>query len=308
MNYERMEAMMVDEQVLNLRRQREAERRAGLLRPLDEARGGLRITITSGKGGVGKSNFALNTAIAMAGLGKKVLLVDADTNLANLDLLLGISPKYNLADVVTGNKTMREIVLPGPGGIDILPGASGDIFMLGLDEQVEYRLLDSFAELEENHDVIIIDTGAGLSRQIISFAVSADEVVIVTSQEPTSRADAYAMIKIISQHRPTLPIHLLVNMVRSADEAMDVYDGLNLVVQTFLKFSVKYLGYIPFDPNVMASVAIQKPLMIEHPRSSASVAIRMTAHKLLRGINAPASDEKPSLLARMFQPRGSNEA
>ena len=299
--------MMADDQIQNLRRQREAERRAGLLRPLDEARGGLRITITSGKGGVGKSNFALNTAIAMAGLGKKVLLVDADTNLANLDLLLGISPKFNLADVVTGNKTMRDIVIPGPGGIDILPGASGDIFMLGLDEQVEFRLLDSFSQLEEDHDVIIIDTGAGLSRQIISFAVSADDVVIVTSQEPTSRADAYAMIKIISQHRPTLPIHLLVNMVRTADEAIEVYDGLNLVVQTFLKFSVKYLGYIPFDPNVMASVAAQRPLMIEHPRTSASVAIRMTAHKLLRGVNLPVTEEKQSLLSRMFQTRGRGE-
>lgn len=298
---------MADDQILNLRRQREAERRAGLLRPLDEARGGLRITVTSGKGGVGKSNFALNTAIAMAGLGKKVLLVDADTNLANLDLLLGISPKFNLADVVTGNKTMRDIVIPGPGGIDILPGASGDIFMLGLDEQVEFRLLDSFSQLEEDHDVIIIDTGAGLSRQIISYAVSADDVVIVTSQEPTSRADAYAMIKIISQHRPTLPIHLLVNMVRTADEAIEVYDGLNLVVQTFLKFSVKYLGYIPFDPNVMASVAAQRPLMIEHPRTSASVAIRMTAHKLLRGVNLPVAEEKQSLLSRMFQTRGRGE-
>jgi flagellar biosynthesis protein FlhG len=294
---------MVDDQVDRLRQQREAEKRAGFLRPIEESRGGLRITITSGKGGVGKSNFALNTAIAMAGLGKRVLLVDADTNLANLDLLLGITPKFNLADVVTGSKSMKDIDIAGPGGIDILPGASGDIFMLGLDEQVEYRLLDSFTELEESHDVIIIDTGAGLSRQIVSYAASADDVVVVTSPEPTSRADAYAMIKVISQSRPTLPLHLLVNMVRSAEEAMDVFDGLNLVVQTFLKFPIRYLGHVPFDPNVMNSVATQHALMLEYPRSAASVAIRMTAHKLLRGVNIPSPEEKESLLSRMFQSR-----
>lgn len=297
----------MDDQAEQLRQQRDAERRAGLLRPVEEARGGLRITVTSGKGGVGKSNFALNAAIAMAGLGKKVLLVDADTNLANLDLLIGMSPSFNLADVVTGGKTMQEIIIRGPGGIDILPGASGDIFMLGLDEQVESRLVDSFSELEETHDVIIIDTGAGLTRQIVAYATCADDVVVVTSPEPTARADAYAMIKVISQQRPTISIHLLVNMVKSAEEAMDVYDGLNLVVQTFLKFSIKYLGHLPFDANVMTAVAAQRPLMLEFPRSSSSVAIRMTAHKLLRGINIPSAAEKESLLSRMFQSRRRDE-
>jgi len=292
---------MANDQAGQLRRQREGERRAGILRPLEEARGGLRICITSGKGGVGKSNFALNSAIALAGLGKKVLLVDADTNLANLDLLLGISPRYNLADVVTGDKTLKEVIVPGPGGTSILPGASGDIFMLGLDDDVENHLVDSFSELEESYDLIIIDTGAGLNRQIVTYATSADEVVIVTSPEPTARADAYAMVKVISQARPTVPIHLLVNMVKSAEEGMDVFDGLNLVVQTFLKFSIKYLGHLPFDPNVMAAVAAQKPLMLEYPRSAASVAIRMTSHKLLRGVNLSTASVRESLVTRVFQ-------
>ena len=204
---------------------------------------------------------------------------------------------------MTGGKTMEEIIVPGPGGIDILPGASGDIFMLGLDEEVEGHLIESFSELEENHDVIIIDTGAGLSRQIVTYAASADEVVVVTSPEPTARADAYAMVKVISQARPTLPIKLLVNMVKNAEEGMDVFDGLNLVVQTFLKFTIKYLGHLPFDPNVMAAVAAQKPLMLQFPRTSAAVAIRMTAHKLIRGVNIPSSDERESLLSRVFQQR-----
>jgi len=294
---------MVNDQAGGLRKQREEERRAGIIKPVEEAHGGIRITITSGKGGVGKSNFALNTAIALAGLGKRVLLVDADTNLANLDLLLGLTPRYNLADVVTGGKTMSEIIIAGPGGINILPGASGDIFMLGLDDEVENHLVESFAELELNHDVIIIDTGAGLSRQIVTYAAAADEVVIVTSPEPTARADAYAMVKIISQARPTVPIHLLVNMVKSAEEGMDVFDGLNLVVQTFLKFSIKFLGHLPFDPNVMAAVASQKPLMLEHPRSAAAVAIRMTAHKLLRGVSNQTSAERDSMFARVISQR-----
>jgi len=298
---------MANDQAGQLRRQREEERRAGIIKPVEEARGGLRITVTSGKGGVGKSNFALNSAIAMAGLGKKVLLVDADTNLANLDLLLGLTPRYNLADVVTGGKTIQDVIVEGPGGINILPGASGDIFMLGLDDDVENQLVESFSDLEESHDVIIIDTGAGLSRQIVTYAAAADDVVIVTSPEPTARADAYAMVKVISQARPTVPIHLLVNMVKTAEEGMEVFDGLNLVVQTFLKFSVKYLGHLPFDPNVMAAVAAQKPLMLEYPRTAAAVAMRMTAHKLLRGVNAVSSAERDSFLARLFQQRRKND-
>lgn len=297
---------MVDDQVTRLREQRESERRSGIIKPADEARGGLRITVTSGKGGVGKSNFSLNASIAIAGFGKKVLLIDADTNLANLDLLLGLTPRYNLADVVTGGQKIEEVIVHGPGGIDILPGASGDIFMLGLDDQVENRLIDSFSSLEQQYDVIVIDTGAGLSRQIVNYAVSADDVVIVTSPEPTARADAYAMVKVISQARPTIPIHLLVNMVRSSEEAAEVYDGLNLVVQTFLKFSIKYLGHLPFDPNVMAAVAQQKALMTEYPRSAASVAIRMTAHKLIRGVNTMTPGSKESLISRVFQQKKSD--
>ncbi len=292
---------MLNDQGQSLRIQSKTERNMETGKEVKRSRGVLRISVTSGKGGVGKSNFALNTSIVLASLGQKVLLIDADTNLANLDILLGLNPPYYLSDVITGDRTMKEIITKGPGGIDILPGSSGVIEMLELDDEVQRQLIESFNELEEQYDILIIDTGAGLTPHIISYATSADEVIVITTPEPTSTTDAYAMIKVISHHSPAMRINLLVNMARSSEDAMDVYDRLNLVVQNFLSIPIDFLGFLPVDPNVGSAVAHQSPFVLEFPKCSASSAIRMTTRKLITGSRKKSTQERGSLFSRIIK-------
>lgn len=269
------------DQAERLRQMKKLERSTKLTGEPPKVVDPVRVSITSGKGGVGKSNIALNTSIALSSFGRKVLLIDADTNLANLDILFGINPKYNLSDVIAGDKSMEEIIVRGPEGIEILPGSSGMVEMLDLEEEVQRHLTTSFRELEKNRDFVIIDTGAGLTKYILSIATSSDEVIIVTNPEPTAITDAYAMIKLISHRSPLVRLHLLVNMVKSAEEASDVYEKLNLVVQNFLSVPISYLGHIPRDPNVGTAVTHQTPFLMAFPKCTASIALRMTTRKLM---------------------------
>jgi len=286
-----------EDQADRLRRLKQAERNHQTGRQKRGGSGALRIAVTSGKGGVGKSNFALNCAVALALMRQKVLLIDADTNLANLDILIGINSRFNLSDVIAGEKFMREIIMPGPGGIDILPGSSGVLEMLDLDLQVQRRLVETFSELEQEYNFILIDTGAGLTPSILSYVSAADEVALITNQEPTSIADAYAMIKVVTHRNPTLPIRLMVNLAPSQEAALDVYDRINLVAQNYLNLPVEFLGYMPRDPNVPAAVARQAPFVLAYPRTPASVAIRMMARQLLHR----KGGEGGSLLERMVK-------
>jgi len=289
------------DQADKLRRLKKTEAQAAPERHVSEGEV-VRIAVTSGKGGVGKSNFALNTAIALSGFGKRVLLIDADTNLANLDILMGLNPKYNLSDVFTGTKTIPEIIQPGPEGLEILPGSSGMIEMLELEHQVQRKLVESFNELEKQYDFVILDTGAGLTKDILAYATSSDEVVIVTNREPTAITDAYAMIKVISHTSPTTRLHVLVNMVRSAQDAAEVFDKLNLVVQNFLSVPISYLGHIPIDPNVATAVGHQAAFMTMFPKCAASVAIRMTARKIIQVDRKSSAPRGRSFLSRLMRP------
>lgn len=299
---------MPEDQADKLRRMKRLERNSGLPRQRRRNGGAHRIAVTSGKGGVGKSNFALNCAIALAKLEQRVLLIDADTNLANLDILLGLNTPHNLSDVIVGDKLIREIIVPGPGGIDILPGSSGVLEMMDLDLQVQRRLVEAFAMLEQDYNFIIIDTGAGLTPSILAYVTSADEVVLVTNQEPTSIADAYAMIKVISHHNPTLPIRMMVNLVGSREEAVDVFDRLNLVVQNFLNIPVELLGYLPRDHSVVMAVASQKAFILQYPKARASVLLQMTARKLLARKRQGTGENSASLLERMIEGGKPNDA
>jgi len=275
--------------------------RAAESRAVERAsRSALRLTVTSGKGGVGKSNFALNAAIALAALDRRVLLVDADANLANLDLLIGVNPKHNLGDVFRGRAGLNDVLIDGPGGLKILPGASGDLELLDHDAEIEQRLSEGFRTLDRSFDVILIDTGAGLSPEIVSYAAAADDTVIVTHAEPTATADAYAMIKVISQRNPNARIHILVNMVRSQTEAEDLFDRLSLVVQNFLQFPLEFLGFIPNDPQVRIAVAAQRPFSVLFPNSPAAIAVRMMVRKLLRMPWTGGTPERESLWSRVF--------
>ena len=292
---------MGEDQVERLRKMRVAERRSSGNKGNKNANQALLLSVTSGKGGVGKSNYALNMAIVLASMKQKVLLIDADTNLANLDILLGMNPRYNLSDVITGNQFMRDIIIPGPGGIDILPGSSGVMEMLEMEDEVQKRLIDSYAELEQEYNYIIIDTGAGLTPSIISYVISSDEVIIITNSEPTAITDAYAMIKVVSSQNPLLGIRVLINMVNSQQEAEDTFERLNLVVQNFLSVSVDYLGFVPADTNVARAVARQAPFVLQYPRSPASAALRLTTRKLLSERRSRQLREDGDLFTRFFQ-------
>ena len=291
---------MAEDQVERLRRIRDAERKRGGESGSRRVGSARRLSVTSGKGGVGKSSFALNTAIILSSMNKKVLLIDADTNLANIDIMLGVAPRYNLSDVITGGKFMQEIITSGPGGIDILPGASGDVEMVELEAEVQRRLVDSFSSLEQEYDFVIIDTGAGLTTSVVNYVTSSDEVVIVTNPEPTAISDAYTMIKVISTYNPVLRVRLLVNGVKSRDQAISVYDRLNLVAQNFINRSIEYLGHLPMDDSVAAAVSRRSPFVLEVPKCNASRALRLTTRKLLTGRTTKISENR-SLFSKFFR-------
>lgn len=290
---------MANEQAKNLREQKRQENKR-TSKAVTRIGSPVKISVTSGKGGVGKSNFALNVAIALASFEQKVLLVDADINLANLDILIGLNPKYNLSDMFNGSKQIEDIIIDGPGGIKILPGSSGVIELMELDETVQKGLLQSFAQVEKEYDFIIIDTGAGINQTTVSFAASADDCIVISTNEPTSFTDAYAMIKVLSHRSPTLRIHVLVNMVRDIDEAADVFDKLSLVAQNFLDVNINTIGYLPYDPNVGAAVSAQMPFVLEFPKCPASSSLRMIARKLLSFMHRTEIKDDSSLLNKLI--------
>ncbi len=241
-----------------------------------------RIAVTSGKGGVGKSNFSLNLGICLQKLGQRVLLVDADTNLANIDVLLGVNPEYTLADVVLGDRFIEDIILDGPQGLKIMPAGSGVVDLVGLDSVVQDRIAHGMSDLEANHDAIILDTGAGIAEAVVDFACGADEVIVITTPEPTAITDAYAVIKVISSRNAALKFHLLVNFAKNQEEANEVARKIKLVVENYLTVSINILGFLPIDDHIPRAVARQKPFMLVNPRCPAALNIEMIARRLLK--------------------------
>jgi flagellar biosynthesis protein FlhG len=249
-----------------------------------------RIVVTSGKGGVGKSNFSLNFAILTARLGKKVLLIDADTNLANIDILLGISPKYNLSHVVAGIKSPQDILLAGPAGITLLPAASGNIEQVLNEGVASEAVIADLNSLEGNFDLVVMDTGAGASRVVLDFVLSADTMVLLTTLEPTAITDAYAVVKLVSSERADLDIQILVNLVRNKREAVEVYEKLASVINHFLKIDVQYLGYLPRDTVVERAVHVQEPFVNAFPKAPISVQMKFISRKLMQLGELPVNE------------------
>ncbi|MFH0882752.1 MAG: MinD/ParA family protein [bacterium] len=262
-----------------------------------------RIAVTSGKGGVGKSNVSLNLAIALARIGRKVLLVDADTNLANIDILLGIQARHTLADVIFGEAFFGDILLEGPEGITILPGSSGVVEIMEEDEIVRQKMFDAFDDLERRFDVLLIDTGAGLSKNVLHFVSSADDAVLVTNSEPTSITDAYAMVKVATHQNPALRMQAVINLTAREQDAIDTFEKLQLAVRNFLSVDIELLGMLPFDKNVQAAVAQRQPFLTLYPKSAASTAIMLMAHKLMRRTQAPA-ENSGNLAHRIYDKMG----
>lgn len=228
------------------------------------------IAITSGKGGVGKTNLAVNLGIALLKLGSRVLLVDADLGLANIDVMLGVIPKFNLGQVLAGQKNMDEIVTNGPLGLKIIAGGSGDYEMANLSERSLEFCLKQLNDIENNTDIMLIDTGAGISRNVLKFVLAADEVIIVTTPEPTAITDAYGIIKMVASVNRNTPIWVVVNMVRNENEGKQVMERLYTVSKRFLDIELYHIGSIPMDPNVPRAVKEQQPFVIGRPRTSAA--------------------------------------
>jgi len=233
------------------------------------------IAITSGKGGVGKTNIAVNMAIAYAQLGKKVILIDGDLGMANVNVLLNVVPKYNLLQVINKQKKMSEIILDTEFGIKFIAGANGFSKIANLSvEELEY-FAKQFSSLG-NADIIIIDTGAGIANNVLQFVAAADEVYVVTTPEPTAITDAYGIIKIITTELmdKEINIQLLVNKVHSADEGKRISDRIINIVAQFLNYKVNYVGFIYEDPVIQSSVIRQKPFIVINPTSKPSTCIK----------------------------------
>ena len=232
------------------------------------------ISVTSGKGGVGKSNTSVNIALQFQRLGKRVIIFDADFGLANIEVMFGIIPKYNLGDLMFKGKELKEIITPGPEGVGFISGGSGIAKLVNLDKEQIKRLVGKLSELDELADVIIIDTGAGISSSVMEFLVASPETILVTTPEPASITDSYALLKALSMNEDYSPekckVKLIANRVGKKEEGQNLYEKLSAVSSRFLNIELEYLGAIPFDNNITKAVMTQEPVSLKYPGSVSS--------------------------------------
>lgn len=238
------------------------------------------ITITSGKGGVGKTNVTINLALALSQMGLKVVILDVDFGLANIDVLFGIVPKYSILDVIRDGKSIYEVLTDGPNNIKFLSGGSGVEELARLDRKQLREFVSNISLLDHLFDVILIDTGAGLSQNVMSFIMAADEVILVTTPEPTSITDAYAVVKMVSRRDRKKRMHILVNKAESIQEAEEISKKLTVVSEKFLSLRLLKLGYILYDDTVTKSVKMQKPFSLYNPKCQAAKNISDIAERL----------------------------
>lgn len=234
------------------------------------------IAVTGGKGGVGKTNVSINLGVCLAQQGKRVALLDADLGLANVDVLLGLKPERNLEDVLSGAASLRDIMLMGPAGLRIIPASSGTQYMTMMGAAEHAGLIQAFSEIENQLDVLIVDTAAGISDSVVTFVNAAQEILVVVCDEPSSITDAYALIKLLNQKHDRFRFRVLANMVRSAEEGRELFRKLLQVSDRFLDVSLQYAGYIPFDEHVRQAIKQQQPVVMHAPSCKASRAL----HKL----------------------------
>jgi flagellar biosynthesis protein FlhG len=241
------------------------------------------ITVTSGKGGVGKSNFTLNFALALQSKGLKVLVFDADIGLANIDVLMGITPKYNLYHLLKREKNIWDIIHTGYNGLEFIGGGSGFNDLLRLtEEQLDY-FAEQVSQLHGHCDVILFDTGAGLSKETLKFILAAEETIVVTTPEPTSITDAYAIIKMVNNMQSGIPFRLVINRVTEPREGKQTADKITLVAKQFLHMDIPTMGFVTEDSNISKAVKRQVPFTIAYPNSPASRNLSEIAEQYVKG-------------------------
>ncbi len=240
------------------------------------------ISVTSGKGGVGKNNVVANLAMAFSKLGKRVLVLDADLGLGNLDVLFGVMPKYTLEHVLAGQKSLSEVLVSGPGNIQILPTSSGAGPLNDLSSEQKVRLLSELDQLDGMADLFLIDTGAGIGSTVLYFNTAAQEIVLVVTPEPTSLADAYALMKVMSKQHGEKRFNLIVNMVKNESEAQAVVQKLSLVCEQFLDVTLDYVGAVPFDDYLRMAVCAQKSVVDAYPHARSSTHFMQIGKRLLQ--------------------------
>ena len=242
------------------------------------------ITVTSGKGGVGKSNTAINLAIQMRKAGQKVIILDADFGLANIEIMFGAVPKHNLCDLIYEGKNIKDITTWGPMEVGFISGGSGITGLSNLNRDELSYIIENLAELDEMADTIIVDTGAGIADGVLEFLVASGEILLVTTPEPTSITDSYSLLKTLSRHpryhAETTQIRVLANKVTGEAEAQALYAKLETVVERYLKVPISYLGMIPQDPQLAKAVMQQMPVSLENPKARSAIAYEMIVAKL----------------------------
>lgn len=239
------------------------------------------IAVTSGKGGVGKTNIAVNLSLALRQLGHRVILIDVDLGLANVDIILGVTSMYNLGHVFRGEKTLKEIIIDGPLGLKIVTGGSGVTDLANLNGWRLEVFIKSLEELNQEFDFIILDTGAGIGRNVLSFVLAASEILVVATPEPTAITDAYGLLKVIHQRNSRAYVRLIVNMAKSPNEAEMVAGKLNSVLREFVQWEVEYTGYILHESQVSKAVSEQHPVLLAFPSSMTSRSLKRIASVLV---------------------------
>lgn len=260
------------------------------------------ITVTSGKGGVGKSSISVNLAIQLSRMGKKVIIFDADFGLANIEIMLGIRPQYNLADLMFRGKNLQDIITEGPDKIGFISGGSGIQELTRLSREQIIYLTQKLFQLDKLADVIIIDTGAGIADSVLEFVAASSEVILVATPEPTSITDAYALLKSLNKKSEfsvnDTEICMLANRINSEEDGKELYEKLHIVAEKFLQIPLTYLGGIPQDNNVSKAVMQQKPVTHLYPNSEASKAIVKIAEKMCN--ETTVVEQKKKGMAQLF--------
>jgi flagellar biosynthesis protein FlhG len=240
------------------------------------------IAVSGGKGGVGKTNVSLNTAIALAQLGKNVLVLDADLGLANVDVMLGLRVQRNLSHVLSGECELDDIIIEGPAGIKVIPATSGTQSMVDLTPAEHAGLIRAFSDMKTQFDVLIVDTAAGISDMVLSFCRASQDVMLVVCDEPTSITDCYALMKLLSRDHGVFKFRVVANMVRSPGEGQQLFGKLSKVSDRFLDVALDLVGVVPYDENIRKAVRKQKAIVEAFPDSPASKAIKNLAKNIIK--------------------------